>query len=80
LGLLAEKEIKLNDHAPHTRPPPAPFHRFAASVRVSAASPMRNADFSLLPVLSLDETFEGLENGIPTVRRDDGHLAECVVS
>jgi hypothetical protein len=41
---------------------------------------MRNADFYLLPVLSLDETFEGLENGIPTVRRDDGHLAGCFVS
>ena len=30
---------------------------------------MRNADFYLLPVLSLDETFGGVENGIPTVRR-----------
>jgi hypothetical protein len=41
---------------------------------------MRNADLYLLPVLSLDETFGGVENGIPTVRRDGGHLAGCVVS
>lgn len=66
-----------NPHPPH---PTLLLLLTAANVRLSAESPMRNADFYLLPVfagLDVTDDMSTLENGIPTVRDDGRSAASC---